>query len=426
MPPAPKPGRKAPPITLAITEACSERAAGATGRAIERWHGVNPPQILRRTVHETIDALNAGSAPTGVIVAALAPSDASMFAYQLADLAHHALAPIVLLLEPDDPRLAKLASDERLVVERVDADPDYLAAVIRTLARRQAVIGRLDQDLRLTMSSLRGAEAEMERMQEELQLAATVQREFIPKSPPTIPGLNLGVVFRPAGYVSGDIFEISQLDDEHVGFFLGDAVGHGVPAALLTLVIAKSLRKLDRIDGRFTIVPPAEALRRLNIELTDRPGSGHRFATAVYGVINTRTREARIAGAGHPPPILTRDGAIERVETEGPLLGVFPEAAFDEAHVTLGQRDALVLFSDGFETVYHEPGAEHASLKLPTQIYLERLSALACESWDPDSVSRSFARFERDLDEQAGSLHQGDDLTAMLIAPTQHAMTAAA
>ncbi len=418
--------RSAPTIVLAASPDAEAAADAAAQALLAAWPGASTPALDPRPVSAAIDALSAGASIGDVVIAALTPADPSMFAYQLADLAHQALAPIVLLLQPDDPRLNRLNTDDRLVVERVDAEPAYLAAVVRTLARNQPVIRRLDQDLRLTMSSLRGAESEMERMQEELQLAATVQREFIPDRPPTIPGLNLAVVFRPAGYVSGDIFEITPLDDEHVGFFLGDAVGHGVPAALLTLVIAKSLRKLDRIDGSFTIVPPAEALRRLNLELTDRPGAGHRFATAVYGVINTRTREARIAGAGHPPPILSRDGRIERVETDGPLLGVFAEAEFTEAHVTLGERDALVLYSDGFETVYHEPGADDKALKLPTHLHIDRLSGLAAQSWDADAVARSVAVFERDLDEQAGSLHQGDDLTAMLIAPAPLAATRAA
>jgi len=418
--------RNAPTIILAASDAARAEADAAADAMLRAWHSAGRPTIDRRSVSVAIDALSSGASGVSVVVAALTPDDPSMFAYQLADLAHQALAPVVLLLREDDPRLPRLASDDRLVVERVTAEPSYLAAVVRTLARCQPVIRRLDEDLRLTMSSLRGAEVEMERMQEELQLAATVQREFIPDSPPAIPGLNLAVVFRPAGYVSGDIFEITPLDDEHVGFFLGDAVGHGVPAALLTLVIAKSLRKLDRLDGSFTIVPPAEALRRLNVELTDRPGAGHRFATAIYGVINTRTRLVRIAGAGHPPPILVRNGRIERIQTEGPLLGVFPEAEFGEARLTLDDRDALVLFSDGFETVFHEPGADNAALKLPTHLHLDRLASLADESWDPAAVTASVARFERALDEQAGSLHQGDDLTAMLIAPCPRAVAAAA
>ncbi|MEZ6242278.1 MAG: SpoIIE family protein phosphatase [Phycisphaerales bacterium] len=418
--------RNAPTIILAASEAARAAADAAAQAMLEAWHAADRPTLDRRSISVAIDALSSGASSGAVVVAALTPDDPSMFAYQLADLAHHVLAPVVLLLQEDDPRLTRLASDDRLVVERVNAEASYLAAVVRTLARCQPVIRRLDQDLRLTMSSLRGAETEMERMQEELQLAATVQREFIPDHPPKIPGLNLAVVFRPAGYVSGDIFEITPLDDEHVGFFLGDAVGHGVPAALLTLVIAKSLRKLDRLEGSFTIVPPAEALRRLNVELTDRPGAGHRFATAIYGVINTRTRQVRLAGAGHPPPILLRNGNVERVQTEGPLLGVFPEAEFSEARLTLGARDSLILYSDGFETVYHEPGVDNAALKLPTQLHIERLTGLGEKSWDPKAVAASVARFERELDEQAGSLHQGDDLTAMLIAPCPTAAAVAA
>ncbi len=418
----------APKLILAAPNATLDRVRARVMTMVEAWPGNERPVVETSPLTEVIGAMSGARPLRGVVIAAMSPDDASMFAYQLADLAQTSMTPVVLLLHPDDERLARLASDERLVVETWDADPAYLAAVVRTLSRREKVIQRLDQDLRLTMASLRGAETEMERMQEELQLAATVQREFIPKHPPQIEGLNLGVVFRPAGYVSGDIFEFSALDDEHVSFFLGDAVGHGVPAALLTLVIAKSLRKLDRVDGDFTIVPPAEALRRLNLELTDRPGAGHRFATAVYGMINTSTREVTLAGAGHPAPMVLRDGqgSVERIETDGPLLGVFPQAEFNEVSFTLGERDSLLIYSDGFETVYHETGANNAALKLPTHLHLDRLAALGKGSWDPQRVREAFDLFERELDEQAGSLHQGDDLTAMLIAPCELAACAAA
>lgn len=417
-----------PKLVLAAPSVTLDRVTAPVQAMVEAWPGRESPTIETCALTEIIGALGGARPPRGVVIAAMSPDDASMFAYQLADLAQTSMTPVVLLLHPDDERLARLAADDRLVVEAWDAEPGYLAAVVRTLARREKVIQRLDQDLRLTMASLRGAETEMERMQEELQLAATVQREFIPKHPPEVEGLNLGVVFRPAGYVSGDIFEFTVLDDEHVGFFLGDAVGHGVPAALLTLVIAKSLRKLDRVDGEFTIVEPAEALRRLNLELTDRPGAGHRFATAVYGIINTNTREVTLAGAGHPAPMVLREGqsSVERIETDGPLLGVFPQAEFTEAHFTLGERDSLVIYSDGFETVYHESGADNEALKLPTQLHLERLAGLGKGSWDPERVREAFERFERELDEQAGSLHQGDDLTAMLIAPRELIAAAAA
>ena len=112
--------------------------------------------------------------------------------------------------------------------------------------------------------------------------------------------------------------------------------------------------------------------------------------------------------------------------TDGPLLGVFADAEFDQTQFALDEDEVLVLYSDGFETVYHEPGADNNALKLPTQLHIERLTGLASDSWDPGAVAASVARFERELDEQAGSLHQGDDLTAMLIAPGPSVSAAAA
>src|SRR5258706_5028608 len=69
----------------------------------------------------------------------------------------------------------------------------------------------------------------MHRLDEELRLAARIQQDFLPKILPQVGRVHFHTLFRPAGYVSGDLYDVMRLDEEHIGFFLCDAVGHGMP-----------------------------------------------------------------------------------------------------------------------------------------------------------------------------------------------------
>lgn len=241
-------------------------------------------------------------------------------------------------------------------------------------------------------------------MHEEMQLAAMVQREFLPRTLPSLHGFEFGVLWRPAHYVSGDIYDVTRLDENHVGVFVADAVGHGVPAALMTMVIQRTLPMKEVRDRSYRIVPPGEALRVLNEEMIKRQGETTRFATAAYAVINCRTREVTVAAAGHPVPYHVKaGGGLRAVETAGGLLGVFEGEEFEEVTFTLGRGDSLLLYSDGFENAF--PSAERT--RIPTKKYLHEFEELA-ECATPEAM---IERIGRRVDEQPGSLHQQDDLT---------------
>jgi sigma-B regulation protein RsbU (phosphoserine phosphatase) len=78
-----------------------------------------------------------------------------------------------------------------------------------------------------------------------------MQQQFVQRGVPYIPGVNVGVVYRPATYVSGDLFDVeAPRRAPRVSVFLADAVGHGVPAAMLTLFISRALPKIDTVGGR--------------------------------------------------------------------------------------------------------------------------------------------------------------------------------
>jgi sigma-B regulation protein RsbU (phosphoserine phosphatase) len=293
-------------------------------------------------------------------------------------------------------------------VEWGDHDDAILSAKLEGMLVRQAAVRRLRREVAVAHRFHGGLEGEIARMHEELQLAAMVQREFLPRELPSLHGVEFAALWRPAHYVSGDIYDVARLDDDHVGMFIADAVGHGVPAALMTMVIARSLCTKRIRGNQYDLVEPAEVLASLNNSMIRRQGHTTRFATAAYALVDCRSRTMRVAGAGHPPPLLIRaGGAVEELETTGGLLGVFDDETYDQIEVELRTGDRLIFYSDGFEQAFPKECDDGYRRKLPSTRYRTEFEALGAES----SPARMIEVISSRLDDEAGSLHQADDLT---------------
>ena len=132
------------------------------------------------------------------------------------------------------------------LVERIDPAAGELQPAIR--------------DLRDELSTARAARAPenagaFQGLQEEMRLAARLQQDFLPRSLPEVGAVRFGVLFRPVSWLSGDIYDIARLDETHVGFYVVDAMGHGMPAALLTMFVKKALQTKRIIGNTYQIIP---------------------------------------------------------------------------------------------------------------------------------------------------------------------------
>jgi len=192
-------------------------------------------------------------------------------------------------------------------------------------------------------------------MVEQLKMAGRVQRDFLPIDLPDSEKLSWGAYFEPAEWVSGDIYDITRLDEQHIGFFLVDAVGHSMPAALLTIFIKQAIVMRETKGNDYTISVPINVISKLNSRMSDQNLSGCLFATCCYGLINTRTLQMTYCRAGHPYPILKRKGEEPiQLQSQGGLLGVFPNTHFEQETVQLKSGDKLVIYSDGLDEVISE------------------------------------------------------------------------
>ena len=184
---------------------------------------------------------------------------------------------------------------------------------------------------------------EQEKTKRELELAAEIQRSLLPAEPIgpyPIWGLNI-----PARTVSGDFYDFFELEDGRISFCLGDVSGKGINAAMLMAKTASLYHCLGKTETR-----PGKLLARLNEEICDTATRGM-FVTLVGGIYDPKSMTARIANAGHEPPLKrTPEGLYESFEAEAPPLGIavaiIPEDGYPEFDIRL-DGGALYLFSDG-------------------------------------------------------------------------------
>lgn len=191
----------------------------------------------------------------------------------------------------------------------------------------------------------------VDNLTEQLRLAGLVQQDFLPTQLPNTDEVQWATVFLPAVWVSGDIYEIIRIDEQHIGFYVADVVGHGVPAALLTIFVKQALTMRETIENNYRIFPPTEVMKNLNVRMAAQKLSGYQFATCCYCLLNTKTLQMTYARAGHPYPILIRpQEQLKQLELRGSLLGIFEQAEYTQQTVQLQPGDKLLLYSDGAES----------------------------------------------------------------------------
>jgi sigma-B regulation protein RsbU (phosphoserine phosphatase) len=214
-----------------------------------------------------------------------------------------------------------------------------------------------EQNHHLEEANVRLASAN-ERMMQDLDAAADIQKAFLPNDLPNCPGARFSWTFLPCDELAGDTLNIVPLDDHNIALFVLDVSGHGVPAALLSVSLSRMLsgndpssvlkeRSVDSAEYR--IVSPKDVVRRLGERFVD--DDTEQYFTIIYGVLNTQTRELRVVGAGHPGPVLVRSGqAAEFIDITGVPIGLLGDEVvddYDEVSLQLGLGDRIYFYSDG-------------------------------------------------------------------------------
>lgn len=192
-------------------------------------------------------------------------------------------------------------------------------------------------------------------LRKELDIAARLQQAILPRHWPQDTRYSLWGAMQPAKDIGGDFYDHFQLADGRRGLVVADVSGKGVSAGLFGMVSKTQLRSL----ATHRLLGPAATLAEVNDALcVDNDSS--MFVTTFYGQYDPVDGTLNYANAGHPPPLLVRQGG--RTEwlgrADGPALGVVEEARYTERAVTLEPGDLLVVFTDGVSEAFDAQGQE--------------------------------------------------------------------
>lgn len=229
----------------------------------------------------------------------------------------------------------------------------YDLAVLLARVQTQLTLKRMVEQQTLLKQNLAERNAALEQanhlMKMDLQAAARVQEALLPPSGTVIPGLNLAWSFRPCEHLAGDTLNVFPLDSDHVGLYLLDVTGHGVPAALLSvhlsLILSPARDPSSFLMNKGSPASPAIVINTLNRRFAGL--NSEQYFTLFYGVLNRHNGEFRYACAGHPGPVLLSTHSGNNIlPPSGPPVGIV-ENEYDEHTLFLKPTDRLYLYSDG-------------------------------------------------------------------------------
>lgn len=275
-------------------------------------------------------------------------------------------------------------------------------------------IARLEAELSEKVKQL---ELYNNRMKQDLDEAIKIQHSMLPQGGSDLPRIDFSWHFNPCDEISGDMLNIFRLDDRHLGLYVLDVCGHGIPAALLSMSITNDLLPRAGNGGALKryfaekghkIIPPGEAAHTLNMgyQIHD---STLQYFTILFGIIEVDSLLFQYVRAGHPPPIVVGEGGEARLLDEGADLpmGLFPESEYVERQVQLKPKDRLYIFSDGVNEATNKAGEQFGFERV-----VEKLSQVYKEA----SLEESIKALSGDI--ESWQVSQKDDISIIGIEVT--------
>jgi len=207
----------------------------------------------------------------------------------------------------------------------------------------------------------------------DVELAAQVQRLFLPSGKPAIAGLEIAGMMHPARGVGGDYYDYIPIDAHTIQVVIADVAGKGVPAALLMSATAAAMR-LEANHVRNML----EQVERLNTGIHS-VSDDERYVTLLLAEIDTRKRIIQYVNCGHNPALLFRPstGMVTLLNSSCPPIGLSPEEICELASVGLFAGDVLVFYTDGVTEAENRSGEEFGMERLSATV--RRGSSLSAE-----------------------------------------------
>jgi len=247
--------------------------------------------------------------------------------------------------------------------------------------------------------------SQLESLKNDLAVANEIQQAILPRVFPPFPDVadkvDIAASMTPAKDVGGDFYDFFRIDDDHIGFIVGDVSGKGIPAAIF-MAVSRTLIRAIGTRGESPAKCVKEANRLLAAESVDCM-----FVTVFYGIYNLTTGDISYANAGHNPPyVLKQNGQVESLPMAlDPMVGAIDGMDYHECSLQLGQGDMLIMFTDGVTEAMNPSYEEFGEKRLEDT--LAKVGRHDCREV-VETIKAAVATF-------TDGAEQSDDITIMVI-----------
>ena len=291
-------------------------------------------------------------------------------------------------------------------------DPfQQVAGILSGLLERGRMFSELAAQKAVIEEQGRLRDEEYRRSQQELELARKVQRALIPAALPRCEHLSLAMLYEPAAKIGGDLLDCVRLSDESALLYVADAMGHGVPAALLMTVVRTAFHGALARQPRNGKPSPAALLGEVNRTLVALLGQN--YVTAACVRIDCLKDSMTLSLAGHPPALVRRSfGAdVTGIAATSIPLGISAETTYTDVVEAFEPGDTLVLYTDG---VTEAPSSDGTFFGIAG---IKR----ALRGWRGGSVDGLVDRIRRHVTQHGGHAPLDDDVTILAVQATPYA-----
>src|SRR4030066_390076 len=240
---------------------------------------------------------------------------------------------------------------------------------------------------------------EKRKLEEDLKIAREIQKTFLPKEDPSIAGFDISGINISSERVGGDYYDFIPIVENQLGVAIADSSGKGIPASLIMAAFRARLKAENK--KKYNIPTIFNKNNYLLFESLEREN----YVTAVYGVLDTKSKILTFSNGGHNPPILYRpNGTIEYPTEGGIALGMFPNSTYEERSIPLNKGEVIVFYTDGTTEAMNEKREEFGVKRLEEIIRNHR--SLPARDLQTKIIDR--------INELSGG-KRSDDLTMMVI-----------
>jgi sigma-B regulation protein RsbU (phosphoserine phosphatase) len=239
--------------------------------------------------------------------------------------------------------------------ESLDAYSEDDLALLQLLTSQVAII--------IEKVRLHEEVVEKKRLEAQLEVARQVQLELLPDHDPELQNFDISAYVFPTEEVSGDYYDWVRIFDDQIGITVADAVGKGMPAALLMAFLRAALRAAVQVG-----YAPHIALSNLNDLLWDSVEE-HQFITAIYGLLDSTNRTFVFSNAGHNPPLLIKPNGEYRFVEYGDLpLGMFRDMHYHQHFIRFESGQVMVIYTDGITEAANDRGEEYGQERFAKRV----------------------------------------------------------